>query len=40
MVGDNPFDDGGAAVLGVRTFILPRTEGRSHGLDTVPRIVG
>lgn len=40
MVGDNPFDDAGAALLGVRTLLLPRTEGRSHGLDLVLRITG
>jgi HAD superfamily hydrolase (TIGR01509 family) len=38
MVGDNPYDDGAAGALGVRTLILPRTEGRSHGLDAVVRI--
>jgi HAD superfamily hydrolase (TIGR01549 family) len=40
MVGDNPRDDGGAARLGVRTLILPRTEGREHGLEAVLRLVG
>jgi hypothetical protein len=40
MVGDNPRDDGGAARLGVRTLILPRTEGALHGLDAVLRLVG
>ena len=40
MVGDNPFDDAGGALLGVRTLLLPRTEGRSHGLDLVIRILG
>jgi HAD superfamily hydrolase (TIGR01509 family) len=38
MVGDNPFDDGGAAALGIRTLVLPRTEGRNHGLDAVLRL--
>ena len=39
MVGDNPHDDGGAAALGVRTLLLPRTEGRRHGLEAVLELV-
>jgi FMN phosphatase YigB (HAD superfamily) len=41
MVGDNAHDDGGAAALGVRTLILPRTPDRRHkGLDAVLRLAG
>jgi len=40
MVGDNPRDDAGAALIGVRTLLLPRTHGTTHGLDVVLRIVG
>jgi HAD superfamily hydrolase (TIGR01509 family) len=40
MVGDSPRDDVGAAFLGVRTLILPRTAGMVHGLDAVVRLVG
>ena len=40
MVGDNSFDDAGAARLGLRTLILPRTEGPCHGLDAVVRLAG
>jgi len=40
MVGDNALDDGGAALLGIRTLLLPRTLGRQHGLDIVLRMVG
>jgi HAD superfamily hydrolase (TIGR01509 family) len=40
MVGDSWRDDAGAAELGVRTLILPRTRGTSHGLDLVLRLVG
>lgn len=39
MVGDSPKDDVGAAVLGIRTLILPRTRGTVHGLDIVRRMV-
>lgn len=39
MVGDNFRDDGAAAALGIRTLILPRTRGRTHGLDSVLRLV-
>ncbi len=39
MVGDNAHDDGGGAALGLRTLILPRTAGRTHGLDAVPALV-
>ncbi|WP_052666814.1 HAD family hydrolase [Nitriliruptor alkaliphilus] len=40
MVGDSWRDDGGAAALGVRTLVLPRTRGPIHGLDAVRRLVG
>jgi HAD superfamily hydrolase (TIGR01509 family) len=40
MVGDNPVDDAGAAAIGVRTLLLPRTEGGGHGLGLVLRFVG
>jgi HAD superfamily hydrolase (TIGR01509 family) len=40
MVGDSWQDDAGAARLGIRTLILPRTTGASHGLDLVLRLVG
>jgi HAD superfamily hydrolase (TIGR01549 family) len=40
MVGDNVQDDGGAALLGIRTLLLPRTQGSEHGLDIVLRMVG
>ncbi|GAB2684017.1 HAD family hydrolase [Thalassiella azotivora] len=40
MVGDSWKDDAGAAALGIRTLILPRTSGASHGLDQVLRLVG
>lgn len=39
MVGDSWQDDAGAAQLGIRTLILPRTAGASHGLDLVLRLV-
>ena len=39
MVGDSWQDDGGAAALGIRTLILPRTRGRIHGLDAVLHLV-
>lgn len=39
MVGDSWRDDGGAAALGIRTLILPRTEGPVHGLGAVLRLV-
>ncbi len=39
MVGDDPIGDAGAAALGVRTLLLPRTEGRNHGLGLVLRLV-
>ncbi len=39
MVGDNANDDGGGASLGLRTLILPRTEGRVHGLNAVTALV-
>lgn len=40
MVGDNAADDAGAARLGIRTLLLPRTQGAAHGLDLVLRLVG
>jgi HAD superfamily hydrolase (TIGR01549 family) len=41
MVGDSAHDDGGAAALGIRTLVLPRTPDRSHkGLAPVLRLVG
>lgn len=40
MVGDNANDDAGAARLGIRTLLLPRTHGVEHGLDLVLRLVG
>lgn len=40
MVGDNWRDDGGAAALGIRTLVLPRTRGPIHGLAAVQRLVG
>jgi HAD superfamily hydrolase (TIGR01509 family) len=40
MVGDSLHDDAGAAALGIRTLILPRTAGPRHGLDLVLRLVG
>lgn len=39
MVGDNANDDGGGALLGIRTLILPRTQGRVHGLNAVTSLV-
>ena len=39
MVGDSWRDDGGAAQLGVRTLLLPRTTGPYHGLDQVLRLI-
>lgn len=40
MVGDSWHDDAAAAALGIRTLILPRTDGPVHGLDIVLRLVG
>lgn len=40
MVGDSVEDDGGAALVGIRTLILPRTAGRIRGLEQVLRLVG
>jgi len=40
MVGDAWRDDGAAAALGIRTLILPRTDGPVHGLELVLRLVG
>ena len=40
MVGDAWRDDGAGAALGIRTLILPRTDGAVHGLELVLRIVG
>lgn len=39
MVGDSWRDDAGAAALGIRTLLLPRTSGPVHGLDTVLQVV-
>jgi FMN phosphatase YigB (HAD superfamily) len=40
MVGDSFRDDAAAAALGIRTLILPRTRGRTRGLDSVVRLIG
>jgi HAD superfamily hydrolase (TIGR01493 family) len=40
MVGDNVNDDGGAALVGWRTLILPRTKGRIRGLSIVLDVTG
>lgn len=40
MVGDSWRDDAGAAGLGIRTLLLPRTHGPVHGLDLVLRCAG
>jgi FMN phosphatase YigB (HAD superfamily) len=39
MVGDSGKDDAGAAHLGIRTLLLPRTAGRTHGLGAVTALV-
>jgi HAD superfamily hydrolase (TIGR01493 family) len=39
MVGDSGKDDVGAAHIGIRTLILPRTAGRLHGLAAVTALV-
>jgi HAD superfamily hydrolase (TIGR01509 family) len=39
MVGDSPKDDVGAAHIGIRTLLLPRTSGPIHGLDLVRGMV-
>jgi HAD superfamily hydrolase (TIGR01509 family) len=39
MVGDSGKDDAGAAHLGIRTLLLPRTTGPVHGLAAVLRLV-
>ena len=39
MVGDSGKDDAGAALIGMRTLLLPRTRGPVHGLLTVPVLV-
>ena len=39
MVGDNAIDDGGAGAVGIRTLILPRTSGPTHGLATVLGVI-
>ena len=39
MVGDSWRHDGGAAALGIRSLILPRTRGPIHGLAAVLRLV-
>lgn len=40
MVGDSWRDDAGAAALGIRTLLLPRTTGRTHGLAAVLGLLG
>lgn len=40
MVGDSPHDDVGGVHLGIRTLILPRTQGPAHGLGIVLQMVG
>ncbi|WP_433824624.1 HAD family hydrolase [Actinoplanes sp. CA-015351] len=40
MVGDSPRDDVGGTTLGIRTLILPRTDGPLHGLGAVLRLMG
>lgn len=40
MVGDDWRDDAAAAALGIRTLVLPRTDGPVHGLELVLRIAG
>lgn len=39
MVGDNAIDDGSAANLGIRSLVLPRTSGPTHGLVLVLGVV-
>lgn len=39
MVGDSRRDDAGAAALGIRTLLLPRTDGPVHGLAAVLALV-
>ena len=39
MVGDNAIDDGSAANLGIRSLVLPRTSGLTHGLVVVLGVV-
>lgn len=39
MVGDSGHDDVGGTALGMRTLVLPRTRGRSHGLAVVVGLV-
>ena len=39
MVGDNAIDDGSAANLGIRSLVLPRTSGITHGLVLVLGVV-
>lgn len=39
MVGDDAHADGAAALVGIRTLILPRTHGPVHGLELVSRLV-
>jgi HAD superfamily hydrolase (TIGR01509 family) len=39
MVGDSWRADAGAAEVGIRTLVLPRTTGPVHGLDLVLRLV-
>lgn len=39
MVGDSWRDDGGAAGIGIRTLLLPRTRTPAHGLSLVTALV-
>jgi len=39
MVGDDPFIDMGAVLLGIRTLLLPATTGRTHGLGIVLKLM-
>ena len=39
MVGDDVHADGGAALLGIRTLILPKTIGPMHGLGLVAKLL-
>ena len=40
MVGDTWYTDAGAAALGMRVLVLPRTDTPDHGLDLVLRMIG
>lgn len=39
MVGDNAIDDGSASNIGIRSLVLPRTSGPTHGLVVVLGVV-